>query len=570
MAEPTATLMEKIVSLCKRRGFVYPASEIYGGINGFWDYGPLGVLLKNNIRDHWWKNMVLTPPIGPDGHPVDMVGLDSSIIQNPKVWVASGHATTFADPMVDDRSNKQRFRADHLQGLYSLTDPKGLDSTYDTKYAGRFFSVREHATLPSRTVIAGSPSEAASVLFEDKKLRKNLGIRDIEPSPPFTSYEHETCLRVNFGKGMEDVVVSSALVPLETYPERVPSPFTGEINVLTNPRQFNLMLTSDVGAVDPVEVYLRPETAQGIFLNFKNIIDTTRVKIPFGVAQIGKSFRNEVTPRNFIFRSREFEQMEMEWFCHPDDARTWYEFWKQQRMNWWRSLGVSEANLRFRDHAPDELSHYSKMTVDIEYKYPFTSPDFGELEGIAHRGCYDLTQHQEHSGQKLDYFDQDLQLKLKEQGVGPEEVKAKSRYVPNVIEPASGLTRAVLVVLCEAYRYDPNRQGTTEMLSISPQFAPIKCGIFPLVQKEGMPEIAEKLYLDLRQRFTCEYDAKQAIGRRYARMDEIGTPFCVTVDGQTLTDQTVTVRHRDSMKQERVALDQVKRFLEDQMGASGT
>jgi glycyl-tRNA synthetase len=289
------------------------------------------------------------------------------------------------------------------------------------------------------------------------------------------------------------------------------------------------------------------------------------VKVPFGVAQIGKSFRNEVTPRNYIFRSREFEQMEMEWFCHPDDARTWYDFWKIQRMNWWKSLGVKDQNLRFRDHEPDELSHYSKMTVDIEYRYPFTAPDFGELEGIAHRGEFDLTQHQTHSGQKLDYFDQDLQLRLKEQGASPDEIKAKSRYIPNVIEPASGLTRAVLVVLCEAYRQEKGRQGTEEYLSIEPRFAPIKLGIFPLVNKEGMPEVAERLYLDLRQRFTCEYDPKQSIGKRYARMDEIGTPFCVTVDGDTLKDQTVTVRQRDSMAQQRIAIDKLKSYLAEKL-----
>jgi glycyl-tRNA synthetase len=257
--------------------------------------------------------------------------------------------------------------------------------------------------------------------------------------------------------------------------------------------------------------------------------------------------------------------MEVEWFCHPDEAKTWYEFWKQQRLNWWLSLGVDEKNLKLRDHAQDELSHYSKMTVDIEYKYPFTAPDYGELEGIAHRGDFDLTQHAKHSGLKLDYFDQDSQLQLKEQGADAETIKAKSRYVPNVIEPASGLTRAVLVLLCEGYRQDKGRQGTEEYLSIKPRFAPIKCGIFPLVNKDGMPEIAEKLYLDLRQHMICEYDAKQAIGKRYARMDEIGTPFCVTIDGQTKDDQTVTVRHRDSMRQERVTIDKVLPFLRDEI-----
>ena len=529
MAE--SSLMERIVSLCKRRGFVYPASEIYGGLNGFWDYAPLGVLLKNNIRDWWWRNMVITPPVGPDGHPVDIVGLDSAIIQNPKTWVASGHVGGFSDPMVDDRETKQRYRADHLLVAQARVKRKGGA----TDELGLF------------AVIAGDDAVDVFVKKVDKLARKSGGGEVVSPASflPFTKLSPEQ---------RQQVVGPDVTTP----------------GTLTDPRDFNLMFETFVGALQSEEskAYLRPETAQGIFLNFKNIIDTTRVKVPFGVAQIGKSFRNEVTPRNFIFRSREFEQMEMEWFCHPDEARKWYEFWKQQRMDWWRSLGVSDANLCFRDHAPDELSHYSKMTVDIEYKYPFTAPDFGELEGIAHRGCFDLTQHQEHSGIKLDYFDQELQLKLKEQGVSSDEIKAKSRYIPNVIEPASGLTRAVLVVLCEAYRHEPGRQGTEEMLSIKPQFAPIKCGIFPLVQKEGMPEVAEKLYLDLRQHFTCEYDAKQSIGRRYARMDEIGTPFCVTVDGETLKDQAVTVRQRDSMQQERVAADKVLEYLRVRLGGA--
>jgi glycyl-tRNA synthetase len=526
-----SSVMEKLVSLCKRRGFIYPASEIYGGLNGFWDYGPLGVLLKNNIRDWWWRNMVITPPIGPDGHPVDIVGLDSSIIQHPKTWVASGHAAGFTDPMVDCRETQARYRADKLV-VWELhpvgADPQLVVTNDD---AGDVLAAVREGTAKKLV------SKTALRIFE--KFAQSGGGSNIRNFMELTAEQRATAVGPDATKG----------------------------GTLTEPRSFNLMLGSEVGAVDPVKVHLRPETAQGIFLNYKNILDTTRVKIPFGVAQVGKSFRNEVTPRNYIFRSREFEQMEMEWFCHADDARKWYDFWKQQRMDWWRSLGVADANLRFRDHAPDELSFYSKMTVDIEYKYPFTAPDFGELEGIAHRGEYDLTQHSTHSGQKLDYFDQDLQLKLKEQGVSPEEVKARSRYIPNVIEPASGLTRAVLVVLCEAYRHEAGRQGTEEMLSIKPQFAPIKCGIFPLVQKEGMPETAEKLYLDLRQHFTCEYDAKQSIGRRYARMDEIGTPFCVTVDGQTAQDQSVTIRSRDSMQQQRIGLDKVLNYLREQLGA---
>lgn len=547
MAE--STLMESIVSLCKRRGFVYAASEIYGGIRGFWDYGPLGVLLKNNIRDWWWRNMVEVPPIGPDGSPVEVVGLDSSIIQHPKTWEASGHVATFADPMQTCPQCAQPVRADHVWEVLA-TQSRWFDSLFqefepgtgriDTQHLLRWAQGKGKRLAPNLALVR-NPQVTLSWLAD----------RVAQGAPP----------------DMKEIVQYLATEQVPSSGLQVPCPNCGA--ALGEARPFNLMFESWAGLAQTPEnkVYLRPETAQGIFLNFKNVVDTTRVKVPFGVAQIGKSFRNEVTPRNFIFRSREFEQMEMEWFCHPDDARKWYEFWKQERMKWWRSLGVAESNLQLRDHAQDELSHYSKMTVDIEYKYPFTAPDYGELEGIAHRGEFDLTQHAKHSGLKLDYFDQELQLKLKEQGASPEEIKAKSRYVPNVIEPASGLTRAVLVILCEAYRRDEKRQGSVEYLSIKPRFAPIKAGIFPLVNKDGMPEVAEKLYLDLRQDFTCEYDAKQAIGKRYARMDEIGTPYAVTVDGQTKEDQTVTIRERDSMAQERVNLDKVKAYLTDRLNA---
>ena len=551
MAE--TNVMEQLVSLCKRRGFIYPASEIYGGLNGFWDYGPLGVLLKNNIRDWWWRKMVITPPIGPDGHPVDIVGLDSSIIQHPKTWVASGHVGGFSDPMQTCRQCKKLFRADHVWEM--LKEAEWVKS----------FAEAFEPSIDKDLIKFSSPLALQWAQKKGKKLAPGLALVR-NPKVTLSWLVEDFHNNPEMQLGITTLLQYMATEQKAATGLQTPCPNCG--GDLTEPREFNLMFESHTGAVkdEASKVYLRPETAQGIFLNFKNVIDTTRVKVPFGVAQIGKSFRNEVTPRNFIFRSREFEQMEMEWFCHPDEARMWYDFWKQQRMDWWKSLGVSDAKLRFRDHAQDELSFYSKMTVDIEYQYPFTAPDFGELEGIAHRGAYDLGQHQQHSGQKLDYFDQDLQLKLKEQGVSPEEVKAKSRYVPNVIEPASGLTRAVLVVLCEAYRRDPNRQGTEELLSIKPQFAPIKCGIFPLVNKEGMPEVAEKLYLDLRQKITCEYDPKQAIGRRYARMDEIGTPYCVTIDGQTKEDQTVTVRERDSMQQERISLDKVKTYLLEKLG----
>jgi len=535
--------MEKIVSLCKRRGFVYPASEIYGGINGFWDYGPLGVALKNNIRDAWWRTMVECPPIGPDGHPIEMVGLDSAIIQHPQTWVASGHVGGFADPMSTCRQCKKLFRSDHVADMLreaewvkSLAEALGLDESG-----------------------GGAIDVGRLRQWADKKAKKLApGVALVRAFQPTLAAIEGALAAGNPGLPRLLELVAAVQAP------GAPCPACG--GDLTEPRAFNLMFESHAGAIqdDANKVYLRPETAQGIFLNYKNVLDTSRVKVPFGVAQIGKSFRNEVTPRNFIFRSREFEQMEMEWFCHPDEARTWYEFWKHERMRWWRSLGVSGENLRFREHDPDELSHYSKMTVDIEYRYPFTAPDFGELEGIAHRGSFDLTQHQTHSGQKLDYFDQELQLKLKAEGRPDDEIKAKSRYIPNVIEPASGLTRAVLLLLCEGYAEDASRASPT-YLRFDAKMAPVKCGIFPLVNKDGLPEIAEKLYLELRGRHACEYDAKQSIGKRYARMDEIGTPFCVTIDGQTREDQTVTLRERDTAAQERVAIDRIPALLQERL-----
>jgi len=518
--------MDAIVSLAKRRGFIYQASEIYGGLRGFWDYGPLGVLLKNNIRDHWWNAMVECPPIDPDGEVIDMVGLDSSIIQHPKTWEASGHTATFADPMVDCSETNQPYRADHVWTAPAQVKRKS----------------GEIENLGICSVLSGDDAAELFVKRIDKIARKTGG---------------------------GEVITPTQFIPLTQLPaDQLPlvvAPDASKPGTLSKSRPFNLMLFTYPGPVqdEANKAYLRPETAQGIFLNFKNIADTTRVKVPFGVAQVGKSFRNEVTPRNFIFRSREFEQMEMEFFCPPDDSLKWYEFWKQERMNWWLSLGIKPENLKFREHAADELSHYSKATVDIEYLYPFTAPDFGELEGIAHRGNFDLTQHQTHSGQKLDYFDQDLQIKLKEQGVAPDEIKQRSRYIANVIEPASGLTRAVLVLLCEGYTVEA-RAGVEkfEFFKFKPKFAPIKLGIFPLVNKDGLPEVAKKLYMELRSSFTCEYDAKQAIGRRYARMDEIGTPFCVTIDGQTLLDQTVTIRERDSQAQVRIKLDEVRGHVE--------
>ncbi len=509
-----AKSMDDIVSLCKRRGFIFPASEIYGGLNGFWDFGPLGVELKNNLRDAWWNDMVRCPPAGPDGTPVDIVGVDTAIIQNPRVWEASGHVGGFNDPMVDCRESKARYRADHLLVL------QGWDPAIDPGAPHLF------------AFVEADEDSRARALRKAQKVAKKIGAA-IDDNPPVKPFTDPAMLSVR---------------------DRIVGPEVDVPGTLTEPRQFNLMFRTFVGAAsgDDNLAYLRPETAQGIFLNFKNVLDTTRVKVPFGIAQIGKAFRNEVTPRNFIFRSREFEQMEMEWFCHADEAPQWYEFWCDCRRNWWHGVGLSDDNLLLRSHEPDELAHYAKTgcgTFDIEYRFPFTAPGFGELEGVAHRSNFDLTRHQEHARVKLEYFDQER----------------NERYRPHVIEPAAGLSRGVLAILCEAYTPDPERPSKVYM-KFHPRVAPIKAAIFPLVNKDGMPEIAANLYNDLRARFAVQIDAKQNIGKRYARMDEAGTPYCFTIDSDTLEDRTVTVRHRDTLQQERIGLDRVKGFLEERIG----
>ncbi|MEM9413896.1 MAG: glycine--tRNA ligase [Planctomycetota bacterium] len=537
MTAPEDKNMDDLVALCKRRGFVYPASEIYGGLRGFWDYGPLGTALKNNIRDWWWKCMVECPPIGPDGEPVSIVGLDSSIIQNPKTWVHSGHVGGFNDPMSTCKQCKKLLRADHVLGML-----------HESPWIA--------ALNESAPGDAGADSDCVSQFATSNRLKKVApGLAEaLKEESSHASAVADAAQRVAAGDQSETFVAVC--------------PHCG--GTLTEPREFSLMLDTYPGPIRDEEnkAYLRPETAQGIFLNFKNVLDTMRVKVPFGIAQIGKSFRNEVTPRNFIFRSREFEQMEMEFFCPPEDSQRWYEFWRDVRYQWWLSLGVAEENLILRDHDDDELAHYSSACVDVEYKYPFTAPGFGELEGVAHRGCYDLTAHSKDkeknrdSNSKLDYFDQELQVRLQNEGVDKDEIKARSRYVPHVIEPASGLTRAVLVLLCEAFTPTPDREGSKYIMSFKPKFAPVKAGIFPLVNKDGMPEVAKKLYNELRQKHVVEYDGKQSIGKRYARMDEIGTPFCFTIDGDTLTDQTVTVRDRDTLAQERIHIDKVGAWLD--------
>jgi glycyl-tRNA synthetase len=506
MADRPVPDMKDIVALCKRRGFIYPASDIYGGINGFWDYGPLGVELKNNLRDRWWKAMVITPPIGPDGNPVEIVGLDSAIIQNPKAWEASGHVGGFSDPMVDCRETKLRYRADHLIILRGSPN---------TPY--------EPAFLIDATIVE-----------IDKRLKK-LGL------PPEEDFIERVTLTGN--------------VPIENL-DKVWGPDAKQPGTLTQPKQFNMMLHTFIGAAAGEEnkAYLRPETAQGVFLNFKNVLDSSRVRVPFGIAQIGKAFRNEVTPRNFIFRSREFEQMEMEWFCHESEAKMWFEFWVAQRRKFWTSIDISENNLDCRKHEQDELSHYAKTgegTFDIEYRFPFTAPGFGELEGIAHRSNFDLTQHEKHSGQKMEYMDPNDNTK---------------RYIPHVIEPAAGLTRGVLALICEAYTVDPSRPSGV-YLNFHPAMAPKKAAILPLTAKEEHVPLAQKLYFALREEFAVDLDIKQNIGKRYARQDEIGTPFCFTIDNETAADGTITVRERNTMAQERIPMDRAAGYLREKMKA---
>ena len=439
--------MDKIVALCKRRGFIFPSSEIYGGVGSTYDYGHYGVLLKTNVKNEWWRAMLQDRD--------DVVAIDSAIIQSPRVWEASGHLAGFSDPLVQCLGEcKRRWRLDHLQ-------------------------------------------EAAVENGED--------------------------------------------------PALVKCPTCG--GDLTEPRAFNLMFETTVGPVreEGATVYLRPETAQGIFINFKNVLQFARRKPPFGIAQIGKSFRNEITPGNFIFRTREFEQMEMEFFTPPDEADRWFAHWLAARDRWYKELGIRPDHLRLRPHEQDELSHYSSGTSDVEYLFPI---GWSELEGIANRGDYDLTAHRNASGEKLEYLDP---------GTG-------ERYTPHVIEPAAGLTRAVLAFLLEAYDEDeaPNTKGGVDkrtVMRFDPRLAPVKVAVLPLSRNEALSPKAKQLATDLRKRWVVEFDDSQAIGRRYRRQDEIGTPFCVTVDFDTLDDNAVTVRNRDTMAQERVSLDQVERYL---------
>ena len=430
-----AATMEKVVNLCKRRGFVFPGSEIYGGLGSSLDYGPLGVELKRNVKDAWWRAVVT----GRD----DVVGIDAALIMHPAVWEASGHLAGFTDPLVDCRSCKQRFRADDLQG----------------------------------------------------------------PRCPACGGE------------------------------------------LTEARQFNLMFKTYVGPMEDTAhvAYLRPETAQGIFVNFRNVVETSRLKIPFGIAQIGKSFRNEITPGNFLFRTREFEQMELEFFVRPGEDDPWFEHWREERLRWYTDLGLAPERLRVRPHGADELAHYAKACCDIEYRFPFA---WAELEGIANRTDFDLRRHAERSGKDLSYFDEER----------------RERYLPYVIEPSAGADRSTLAFLLDAYDEDEIEGETRIVLRLHPRLAPYKAAVFPLLRKDGQPERARRIYAALRQQFPVDYDQAGSIGRRYRRQDEVGTPYGITVDHQTMQDGTVTLRDRDATTQVRIPEDRLVEELRAKIG----
>jgi glycyl-tRNA synthetase len=482
------TKLDDIVSLCKRRGFIFQSSEIYGGLASCYDYGPLGVELKNNVKKAWWKNVVQMRD--------DVVGLDCSILMHPLVWKASGHADKFADLVAECKKCNTRTRVDHL--------------------TSRNEEHTEHIAL-------------------DAAMAKT------------TDLSNKVC------------------------------PNCGAAGQFTEPMPFRLMFETQMGANvdDSMTMFLRPETAQGIFANFRNVLDSTRVKIPFGIAQIGKSFRNEVTTKAFIFRTREFEQAELEFFCEPGTDEQWFEHWKEQRFNWYTDLGIKKENLRFREHDREELAHYAKSCVDVEYRFPFGSGDWQELEGIANRTDFDLRQHQRGMRTVTKWFENNRDLSKIELAEEAEDYQSgplsyfddekKTRYIPYVIEPSAGIDRSTLAFLVDAYDEEEVRGETRNLLRFHPALAPIKVGIFPLVKKEGMPEVAINIYNDLKKYFNCFYDEKGAVGRRYRRQDEAGTPFCITVDGQTLQDQTVTVRERDSMDQIRVSTGQLLNHLREKL-----
>ncbi len=544
--------MDEIVSLCKRRGFLFQSSEIYGGLNGFWDYGPLGVELKRNVKEAWWRDMVachndLDPAAGaPEAY--EMVGLDSTIIMHPQIWKVSGHFDLFVDKMVDCTETRKRYRYDQVYGrwVHRARGPAAADAA-------------------DSEIFVTSMAEGDVQEELEKRALKFFGLRAKNADELAWSPGRPLCL--------------TEVADLR----RVLAPDATKTGTLLPPRDFNLMFKTIIGALGTEEdaAFLRPETAQGIFVNFKNVLDSTRVRIPFGIAQVGKSFRNEITPRNFTFRSREFEQMEIEFFCHPQASPQWYQYWRDRRRQWYVDLGLSSERLRLREHAADELSHYSCGTSDIEYAFPFLQAgQFGELEGIAHRGDFDLRSHMEG---KLNERTRPLQVELgpdgkpKWRGSGKDlsyrDDLTNERFVPHVIEPSAGADRATLAFICEAYCEDeaPDDEGKLQkrtVMRFHPRLAPIKAAVFPLVKKDGMPELAKSIYLKLKRHFNVFYDEKGAVGRRYRRQDEAGTPYCITVDGQSLIDQTVTIRDRDSLRQERIHVSECLAVVEARISSA--
>ncbi|MBI1802892.1 MAG: glycine--tRNA ligase [Ignavibacteriae bacterium] len=478
--------MDKLVSLCKRRGFVFQSSEIYGGLNGAWDYGPLGVELLKNIKDAWWNEMTRRS---------NVEGIDASILMHPRVWEASGHVENFTDPMVDCKQCKSRYRLD--------------------------------------------------VLFDEISLKKKKeALRELHPGK-FEGQQKDEVIVEEFNK-LGESSPSSLLSALSC-------PNCGNKGTFTEARKFNLMFKTFVGPVEDSSavVYLRPETAQGIFVNFLNVQSSSRQKIPFGVAQIGKAFRNEINTKNFLFRTREFEQMEMQFFVKPGTDDTWFEYWREQRLHWFISLGMPKEKLQWHRHEPGKLAHYAKDAYDIEFKFPF---GWGEIEGIHNRTDFDLSRHEQFSGKSLKYFDDET----------------KEKYTPFIVETSAGASRSFMAFLVNAYAEEdaPTAEGQMEtrvVMKFHPKLAPMKAAIFPLVNRDGMPELARKIEEDLRPHMKVFYDDSGAVGRRYRRQDEIGTPFCITIDSQTLQDQTVTIRDRDSMQQERIASAKIVEYIQDKL-----
>lgn len=480
-----AKILEILTSLSKQRGFVFQSSEIYGGLGSTWDYGPLGVELKRNVKNLWWDNMITSRS--------NVIGMDASILMHPKVWEASGHVENFHDPLVDNKISKKRYRLDHL--------------------------------------LEEQSEEVITNLLKKLNLKK--------------SSDSESTIQSIVSQLLSDEASSGTFI----IDSGVIDPHTKEVGEWTNTRQFNLMFKTHIGPVSDSSsiAYLRPETAQGIFVNYLNVQSTSRQKLPFGIGQIGKAFRNEITTGNFIFRTREFEQMEMEFFCHPNETSKWLDFWKQERLEWFKSLGINEDKLRLRAHGEDEMAHYSSACYDIEYKFDF---GWSELEGIADRGTYDLDQHMKHSNKKLTYFDQ----------------VNNTHFVPAVVEASAGVDRAMLTILADAFCQEEVNGEKRTVMKLSPKIAPIKVAVFPLMNKLDMPDFADKITDDLRNNNIASfYDQGGSIGKRYRRQDEAGTPFGITVDHDTMEDNTVTLRYRDTMKQERIPADKIVKVLKSEI-----